>query len=53
MKSILEGQWSREKICDEEETVKEFTYLGDRVSTGGGFEAAATARTRHGLVKPR
>ena len=26
------------------ETVREFTYLGDRVSTGGGCEAAVTAR---------
>ena len=34
------------KLCDEVETVSEFTYLGDRVSAGGGCEAAATARTR-------
>ena len=26
-------------LCDEVETVKEFTYLGDRVSAGGGCEA--------------
>ena len=25
-----------EKFCDEVETVSEFTYLGDRVSAGGG-----------------
>ena len=25
------------------ETVREFTYLGDRVSAGGGCEAAVTA----------
>ena len=31
-------------LCDEVETVSEFTYLGDRVSAGGGCEAAATAR---------
>ena len=34
-----------EKLCDEVETVKEFTYVGDRVSAGGGCEAAVTART--------
>ena len=30
------------------ETVRELTYLGDRVSAGGGFEAAVTARIRCG-----
>ena len=35
------------------ETVKEFTYLGERVSTGGGYEAAVTAKTRCGWVKLR
>ena len=35
-----------EKLSDEVETVREFTYLGDRVSAGGGCEAAVTARTR-------
>ena len=38
------------KLCDEVETVSEFTYLGDRVSADGGCEAALTARTRCGLV---
>ena len=33
------------------ETVREFTYLGDRVSAGGESEAAATARTRNGRLK--
>ena len=33
------------------ETVREFTYLGDRVSTGGRCEAAVTARTRCGWAK--
>ena len=40
-----------EKLCDEVETVQEFTYLGDRVSAGGGFEAGVTATTRCGWVK--
>ena len=34
-----------DKLCVEVETVTEFTYLGDRVSAGGGCEAAVTART--------
>ena len=42
-----------EKLCDEVETVKEFCYLGDRVSASGGCEAAVTARTRYGWVKFR
>ena len=41
------------KLCDEVETVSEFTYLGDRVSPSGGCETAETARTRCGLVKHR
>ena len=40
-----------EKLCDEVVTVKEFTYLGDRVSVDGGCEAAVTSRTRCGWVK--
>ena len=39
------------KLCDEVETVSEFTFLGDRV--GGGCEVAVTARTRCGWVKFR
>ena len=35
-----------EKLCDEVETVREFTYVGDMVSAGGGCETAVTARTR-------
>ena len=35
------------------ETVRDFTYRGDRVSAGGGCEAAVTARTRCGSVKLR
>ena len=33
------------------ETVSEFTYLGDRVNSGGGCEVAVTARTRYGWVR--
>ena len=42
-----------EKLCDEVETVKEFSYLGDRVSVSGGCRAAVTARARFGWVKFR
>ena len=34
-----------EKLCDEVNKIWEFTYLGDRVSVGGGREAAVTAGT--------
>ena len=35
-------------LCDEVENVREFTYLGDRLSAGRGCEVAVTARTRCG-----
>ena len=41
------------KLCEEVETLCEFTYLGDRVSAGGGREAAVTVRTRCGWVQHR
>ena len=31
----------KEQLCDEVKTVREFTYLGDRVSADGGCEAAS------------
>ena len=43
MKGILEKRWSRKKSCDEVATVMEVTYHGDRVSAGGGCEAAVIA----------
>ena len=36
------------QLCDEVETVREFTCLGDGMSAGGEYEAAVTARTRCG-----
>ena len=33
------------------ETARGFTFLGDRVTAGGGCEAAVTVRTRYGCVK--
>ena len=49
--NIGEAVEQTEMLCDEVETVREFTYLGDRVSAGGGCEAAVTARIRCGWVK--
>ena len=40
-----------EKLCDEVETVREFTYLGDWVSSDGGCVVAVTARTICGWVE--
>ena len=42
-----------EKLCDEVETLRQFTCPGDRVSAGGGCDAAATARTRCEWIKFR
>ena len=42
-----------ENFCDEVEIVSEFIYLDDRVSAGGGIEAAVTTRKRCGWVKIR
>ena len=36
MKGILEAVEQEKKLLYEVETVREFTYLGDRVSAGGG-----------------
>ena len=46
--NIGEAVEQEEKLCDEVETAWEFIYLCDRVSFGGGCEAAVTARTRCG-----
>ena len=40
--NIGEPVEQEEKLYNEVETVREFTYLGDRVSAGGGCEAAVT-----------
>ena len=49
--NIGEAVEQEEKLYDEVETVREFTCLDDRVSAGGGCEAAVTVRTRCGWVK--
>ena len=51
--NIGEAVEQEETLCNEVETVREDTYLGDRVSIGGGCEAVVTARTRCGWVELR
>ena len=51
--NIGEAVEQEETLCNEVEVVWEVTYLGDRVSAGGGCEAAVTARARCGWVKFR
>ena len=41
--NIGEAVEQEEKICNEDETVKLFTYLGGNVNAGGGCEVAMTA----------
>ena len=48
---MLDRQWNRKKSDVIVETVREFTYLGDRVSSGGGCVSAVIARTRCGWRK--
>ena len=45
------GSVAGRKFCNDVESVRKFTYLGDMVSAGEGCEAAVTARTRCGWVK--
>ena len=49
--NIGEAVEQEEKLCDEVGTVREFTYLGNRVRASGGCESAVTARTRCEWVK--
>ena len=51
--NIGEAVEQEEKLCEEVETVREFTYLDDRVSAFDVCEAAVIASTRCGLVKFR
>ena len=46
--NIKEAVEQEERLCDEVETARKFTYPGDRVSAGGGCEAAVPTRTRCG-----
>ena len=50
----MEGQWSRKRsYVMEWKQYGEFTYLGDTVNVGGGYEAVVSVRTRCGCVKLR
>ena len=40
--NIGEAVEQEETLCNEVETVRKFTYHGDRVSAGGGCEAGVT-----------
>ena len=46
MKGILEAVQQEEKLCDEVETVMEFTYFCDRLNVGAGGKATVTAKAR-------
>ena len=51
-KGTIEGRVdSIKKLCDEVETVNRFCYLGYRLNSSGGCEAAAIARVRIGWVR--
>ena len=41
------------KLHDDVETVTEYSYLGDRINSGGGCVTAVTSRSRLGWVKFR
>ena len=43
VENIVEAVEQEEKLCYEVETVREFSFLGDRVNAGGGCVAAVTA----------
>ena len=52
-RNVGEATKQQEKLCDEVDTVKELTYLGDRVRAGEGCEAAVTVRIRCAWVNLR
>ena len=47
------GEVQQEVISDKVETVKEFYYLGNRLTSSGGCKAAVTEITRLGWKKFR
>ena len=47
------GEKQQEVMCDEVETVKGFSNLGNRLNVSGGCKATVTARTRLGWKKFR
>ena len=53
MKGILEAVEQEKNLCNLVETVREYTYLGDKVSAGGGYESTVTAKIRFMWIKLR
>ena len=53
LREYCRGSGAAREVIDKVQTAREFTYLGDRVSAGGGWEAAVTAITKCGWVKLR
>ena len=51
--NIEEAVEQEEKLFDKMKTVRDLTYFGDKISAGGGCEAAVTVRTRCGCAKFR
>ena len=47
-RNIREAVEQEETLCDEVETVRQLIYLDDRLTAGGGCEAAVTAKGRGG-----
>ena len=43
----------KEKLQDDVEKLIDFSYLGDRINSGGGCEATVTSRTRLGWATYR
>ena len=52
-RNIGEAVEQEERSCGEVETVRKFTYLGDRVSAGRGYQSSVTARAGCWWVKFR
>ena len=48
--NVREAVEQEEKLCDDVEAILEFTYLCDRVSTGGRCEASVSVRRRCGYI---
>ena len=49
--NIGEAVEQEEKLCAKVEIVGEFTYLCDRVSAGGGYEAAVITKRNVGRLR--
>ena len=51
--SLWEAVKQEGKLCDDVETVREYTCLGDKVRAGGRCKAAVIARTRFWWIRLR